>query len=190
MWRLRDAEPWPVLPSKPLGTNVPVTLRGVHGMKRFLPALALVLGLSYVVAQAPAYFVHADMVRGAQGAQGAVCVANAVFHPGEWVIFRAVVYDAASGEELTHDAIAELGLTARVMVEGLDPIEMFYPPLEAGAPPAMYFFRGPWPIPVDFAMGDYRWNVEVTDAAGHVVTFAPIGQGAGLSSITILAGAQ
>ena len=159
-------------------------------MTRFVLALVLVLGLSHVFAQAPAYFVHADMVRGAQGAQGAVCVANAVFYPGEWVIFRAVVYDAATGEELKHEAIAELGLTAQVMVEGLDPIDMFYPPLEEGAPPAMYFFRGPWPIPADFATGDYGWNVEVRDAAGNVVSFAPIGQGAGLSSITVLAAGQ
>lgn len=152
--------------------------------------LVLVLGSTQVFAQAPAYFVHADMVRGAQGAQGAVCVINSVFHPGEWVIFRAVVYDAATGDELGHDAIAELGLTARVVVEGLDAIDMFYPPLDAATPPDMYFFRGPWAIPADFAMGEYRWNVEVRDAAGAVVTFAPIGQGVGLSSITILAAAQ
>lgn len=172
------------------GTNVPIALRGVQFMKRFLTTFVLVLGLSHVFAQAPAYFVHADLVRGAQGAQGAVCVANAVFHPGEWVIFRAVVYDAATGEELKHDAIAELGLTAQVTVEGLESIDMFYPPLDAAAPPAMYFFRGPWPIPADFAMGEYRWNIEVRDAAGNVVSFAPIGQGVGLSSITILGAAQ
>jgi hypothetical protein len=159
-------------------------------MKRFLLSMVFVLGLAQAFAQAPAYFVHADAVRGAQGAQGAVCVANAVFHPGEWVIFRAVVYDAATGEELKHDAIAELGLTARVLVDGLDPIEMFYPPLDAAAPAGMYFFRGPWPIPADFAMGDYRWNIEVSDAAGNVVSFAPIGQTVGLSSITILAAGQ
>jgi hypothetical protein len=159
-------------------------------MKRFVSSLVFVLGLSHVFAQAPAYFVHADMVRGAQGAQGAVCVINSVFQAGEWVIFRAVVYDAVTGEELKHDAIAELGLTAQVTVEGLEPIAMFYPPLDDAAPPAMYFFRGPWPIPADFAMGEYRWNVEVRDASGNVVSFAPIGQEVGLSSITVLASAQ
>jgi len=138
-------------------------------------------------AQAPSYFIHADMVRGAQGAQGAVCVANALFFPGEWVIFRAVVTDAATGAELGHDEIAELGLTAKVIVDGVGEIEMFYPPLEAGTPPAMYFFRGPWAIPADFAIGEYRWNVEVSDAAGQVVRFAPIGQAVGLSSITVMA---
>lgn len=155
---------------------------------RYVLPFVLVLVLGHALAQAPAYFIHADLVRGAQGAQGAVCVANAVFYPGEWVIFRAVVYDAATGEELGHDAIAERGLTAHVTVDGVGTIDMFYPPLDANAPPAMYFFRGPWPIPADFAMGEYRWNVEVRDGAGNVAAFAPIGQGIGLSSITVLAG--
>jgi hypothetical protein len=152
-------------------------------------AIVGLLGLlaSFGQAQAPSYFIHADMVRGAQGAQGAVCVANALFFPGEWVIFRAVVTDAATGEELGHEEIAELGLTAKVIVDGVGEIEMFYPPLEAGTPPAMYFFRGPWAIPADFAIGEYRWNVEVSDAAGQTVTFAPIGQAVGLSSITVMA---
>ena len=156
-------------------------------MNRLLMLLGTLLILSLAHAQAPAYFVKADMVRGAQEARGAVCVINSVFYPGEWVIFRTVVVDAATGEELGHDAIAELGLTATVVVDGVGEIEMFYPPLDPNMPPPMYFFRGPWPIPADTAMGEYAWNVIVRDAAGNEVTFAPIGQGVGLSSITILA---
>jgi hypothetical protein len=159
-------------------------------MQRFVTSLVLVFGLSQAFAQAPAYFVHADMVRGAEGAQGAVCVINSVFHTGEKVVFRAVVYDAATGEELTHDAIAERGLTAHVTVDGVETMDMFYLPFEANTPPGRYYFRAPWAIPADFAMGDYAWNVEVRDTAGNVVTFAPIGQGIGLSSITVLAGGQ
>lgn len=157
-------------------------------MARVVLVLAAVAALAVANAQAPAYFVHADMVRGAQGAQGAVCVANAVFYPGEWVIFRAVVYDAATGEEMGHEAIAERGLSARVVVEDAGDIGMFYPPADAGLPPGGFFFRGPWAIPADFAMGEYTWTVEVTDADGNLVTFAPIGAEIGLSTITILAG--
>ena len=145
----------------------------------------LLMGVAW--AQQPTYFVRADMVRGAQGAMGAVCVINSVFYPGEKVIFRTVVVDAATGEELLHDAIAELGLTAKVVIDGVADIDMFMPPLEAGTPPGMYYFRGPWAVPDDAAMGEYRWNVIVSDAGGNEVTFAPIGQGIGLSSITILA---
>lgn len=159
---------------------------GQHMVRSVLTVVAALLATS-ALAQAPAYFVHADMVRGAQGAMGAVCVINSVFYPSEWIIFRAVVVDAVTGEELGHDAIAERGLTAKVVIDGVTEIDMFYPPLDAAMPPDMYFFRGPWTIPVDFAMGEYRWNVVVSDASGQEVTFAPIGQGVGLSAITILA---
>lgn len=155
-------------------------------LRKSLVFVAMVV-LAHAFAQAPAYFVHADMVRGAQGAQGAVCVANAVFYPGEWVIYRMKVYDAATGEEMTHEAIAERGITARVVVDGVGTIDMFYPPREEGTPPAMYFFRGPWAIAADQPPGEYRWNIEVSDAEGNMVTFSPIGQGIGLSSITIMA---
>lgn len=144
--------------------------------------------LSLALAQAPAYFIQADAVRGAQGAQGAVCVANAVFLPGESVIFRAVVTDAATGEPLGHEEIEARGITATVHVDGLDDIQMFFPPVEEGTPDAMYFFRGPWYVPADMPMGDYGWNVEVRDADGNVATFAPIGAAIGMGAITILAG--
>lgn len=156
-------------------------------MARFALLVFATLAIGFASAQEPTYFVHADMVRGAQGAMGAVCVINSVFYPGEWIIFRTIVVDAATGEELRHEAIAELGLQAKVVIDGVTEIDMFYPPEDAAMPPDMYFFRGPWTIPDDFAMGEYRWNVIVSDAAGNEVTFAPIGQAVGLSAITILA---
>jgi hypothetical protein len=156
-------------------------------MRRLLTVTFVAMLVSLAQAQAPAYFIHADAVRGAQQAQGAVCVANALFFQGEWAIFRAVITDAATGEEIGHEEIEARGITAKVIVDGVGEIDMFMPPLEAGTPPAMYFFRGPWPIPADFAMGEYRWNVEVSDAEGNVASFAPIGQAVGLSSITVMA---
>jgi hypothetical protein len=156
-------------------------------LRRFTALTIVAVFVSLAHAQAPAFFIHADAVRGAQQAQGAVCVANALFYPGEWVIFRAVVTDAATGEEIGHEEIEARGITAKVIVAGVGEIEMFYPPLEAGTPPAMYFFRGPWPIPADFAMGEYGWSIEVSDAEGNVGSFAPIGQAVGLSSITVMA---
>jgi hypothetical protein len=97
------------------------------------------------------------------------------------------VIDAATGEEILHDQIAERGITAKVIVDGLGEIDMFFPPVEGQTPPAMYFFRGPWAIPADFPMGEYRWSIEVSDAAGNVASFSPIGQAVGLSSVTIMA---
>jgi len=155
-------------------------------MARLALLVFATLAVGFASAQQPTYFVHADMVRGEQGAMGAVCVINSVFYPSEKIVFRTVVYDAASGEELRHEAIAELGLRAKVVIDGVAEFDMFYPPADAGMPPEMAYFRGPWTVPDDMAMGEYRWNVIVSDAAGNEVTFAPIGQGVGLSSITVL----
>jgi len=142
-------------------------------------------------AQAPTYFVKADMVRGAQGAMGPVCVPNSVFFGGEMVVFRAVVYDAATGEELLFDQVQERGITATVHLEGLEPFAMFFPPPGGagegaeGPPPGADFFRGPWAIPADFPTGMYVWHIEVTDAQGNTATFDPIGSAIGLNNVTI-----
>lgn len=121
---------------------------------------------------------------------GPVCVPNSVFFGGERIIFRAIVYDAATGEQLSFDQIQELGITATVHIDGVEPIDMFYPPPEAfgapdGPPPGTEYFRGPWGIPVDYAPGMYGWGITVTDAQGNAVDFTPIGASAGLNDITI-----
>ena len=160
-------------------------------MRIGLIVVAALLG-SAAFAQ-PTYFLKADMVRGAQGAQGAVCVPNSVFFPGEMIVFRTVVYDAATGEELSFEQVQELGITATVHMEGQEPLEMFFPPPateppppgEEGPPPGADFFRGPWTIPADFPSGMYNWTVEVTDAQGNSAEFVPIGASFGAGSITI-----
>lgn len=175
--------------------------------------LVLVVGLlgSLALAQAPTYFVKADMVRGAQGAMGPACVPNSVFFNGEMIVFRAVVYDAATGEELSFDQIQERGITATVHMDGTEPLSMFFPPpmeagegappaeggdegqsegeggppAEGGPPPGADFFRGPFAIPADFPAGMYAWTIEVTDSAGNTAEFSPIGASAGLPSLII-----
>lgn len=160
--------------------------------KLTLVLLMSVLG-SLALAQAPTYFVKADMVRGAQGAMGPVCVPNSVFFNGEMIVFRAVVYDAATGEELKFDQVQERGITATVVMDGREPAQMFFPPPsngeaqegQEGPPPGADFFRGPWAIPADFPAGTYNWHIEVSDAAGNTAEFQPIGAAVGLNPITI-----
>lgn len=157
--------------------------------------LVLILGVlsSLAWAQAPTYFVKADMVRGAQGAMGPACVPNSVFFNGEMIVFRAVVYDAATGEELSFEEIEERGITATVHMDGAEPLTMFFPPPgeaapegeEGGPPPGADFFRGPFAIPADFPAGMYGWTIEVTDAQGASAEFAPIGASVGLPSLII-----
>ncbi|HLU82370.1 MAG TPA: hypothetical protein VKZ43_03125 [Trueperaceae bacterium] len=162
-------------------------------MRRLIvAALVMVLG-TVALAQAPTYFVKADMVRGAQGAMGPVCVPNSVFFNGEMIVFRAVVYDAATGEELLFDEIQARGITATVVMDGREGAAMFFPPPggggegEDGPPPGADFFRGPWAIPADFPTGMYTWHIEVTDDQGNTATFDPISGAIGLNNITIQA---
>lgn len=162
-------------------------------MRRVLLTVVLMALAALASAQAPTYFVKADMVRGAQGAMGPVCVPNSVFFGGEMVVFRAVVYDAATGEELLFDQVQERGITATVHLDGMDPFPMFFPPPggeaegEEGPPPGADFFRGPWAIPADYPTGMYTWHIEVSDAAGNTATFDPIGGAIGLNNVTIQA---
>lgn len=162
-------------------------------MRKLFTALAMVMLGSLALAQAPTYFVKADMVRGAQGAQGPVCVPNSVFFGGEMIVFRAVVYDAATGEELKFAQVQERGITATVHLDGMDPMPMFFPPPsegeaaegQEGPPPGADFFRGPWAIPADFPSGMYGWHVEIADASGNTAVFEPIGATVGLNNVTI-----
>ncbi|HET8984362.1 MAG TPA: hypothetical protein VFN03_01260 [Trueperaceae bacterium] len=160
-------------------------------MRKLIVATLVAIVCSLAMAQAPTYFVKADMVRGAQGAMGPVCVPNSVFFGGEMIVFRAVVYDAATGEELLFDEVQARGITATVHMDGREPAAMFFPPPgegaegEEGPPPGADFFRGPWAIPADFPTGMYTWHIEVTDAAGNAATFDPIGGAIGLNNITI-----
>lgn len=149
--------------------------------------VAIVLLSTFVSALAfaqPSYFVQADMVRGAEGAMGAVCVPNSVFVPGEKIIFRAAVFDAATGEELDFAEIQERGIEATVTMDGQE-IAMFFPPPEEGTPAGAGYFRGPFPIPADYAAGMYDWNVEITDAEGATAAASPIGAAIGANSVTI-----
>ena len=161
-------------------------------MKRIRMSL-VVVGVLWFLTTAlanPTYFVKADMVR-ADGpvVHGPVCVPNSVFSPGEKVVFRASVIDAATGAELAFEDVQARGLKAVVKLEGHDDISMFFPPAGgADMPPGPSFFRGPWPIPADAPAGAYAWHIEVVDAQGNSASFEPIGQSFGANSVTIQAG--
>ncbi len=155
-------------------------------MRRVIWLLCIACIVSVAFAD-PTYFVKADMVRGAEGAQGLVCVPNSVFVPGEMIVFRAVVYDGATGEELGFDQVQERGISAVVHMDGRDDAPMFFPPPQAGDPPGAGFFRGPWTIPADFASGAYGWSVSVSDSQGNTAEFQPIGAAMGAGSVTIQA---
>ena len=172
----------------------------MHWIKRTV-ATAIVLGAPIGVAApamqvhaAPAaqhrYVIHADFVLGAEGAPkgGPVCVANAVFHPGEQVVWRAVFSDAATGKPLTKAQIAQRGVTASVMVQNGPTVKMQYaahPPAEAHPKKQAFYWTGAWKIGKAYPMGPVTWTIQLKDTAGGKASFAPIGQDVGIPSIII-----
>ncbi len=151
-----------------------------------LAAAGLFLAGSAAWAKA-AYFVQADVVRGAVGAMGAVCVPNSVFSQGEEVVWRAYVYDAATGELLTQDDIDAKGVQVFGQLDGGVKVPLHYEAHPPGAPKQELYWAGAWQIPVDYATGDYAWSVAVEDSAGGSGLYEPMGHTAGLSTLNIVA---
>lgn len=154
-------------------------------IRHVLPAL-LALALSTALA-APGYFIQADTVRGAIGAQGAVCVAATVYHPGEQVVWRAYVYDAESGERLTQEQIEERGITVTAHLETGEQAQLnFLPHPGPDAPNVDWFWAGGFVVPEDYPTGTVSYTLEASDDEGATGTFAPIGQDLGLNILTIV----
>jgi len=138
----------------------------------------------------PAYFVQANVVRGAVGAMGAVCVANSVFVQGEEIVWLAYVYDADTGELITQADIDAKGIKVYGELDSGVKVELHYGPHPPGAPQQEVYYAAAWQIPVDYATGSYQWSVVVEDAAGNTATYQPMGHTVGLGSLNIVAPAS
>lgn len=167
----------------------PTDLRPHHLSRRLTGGLLGLIALAFATAAfaAPAYFIQADIVRGAVGAQGAVCVPNSVFMQGEEVVWRAYVYDATTGEKLTQDDIDSRGVKVFGELEGGVKAPLTYEPHPPGADKTELYYAGAWSIPADFPTGNYKWSVAVEDSAGNTASYEPMGQSVGLGVLDILA---
>jgi hypothetical protein len=154
---------------------------------RYARGWIVLVALLVTSAFANTYFVQMDLVRGAENAKGAVCVANTVYQPGETVVWRAYVFDAVTGGKLTEAAIKSRELKVQVTLDGGQTLDLAYGAHPPGAPASNQemYWTGAWGIPADAAAGTYNWTLTVTDGAGHKDSFTPIGQGIGLDQLTI-----
>ncbi|HRP48077.1 MAG TPA: c-type cytochrome [Trueperaceae bacterium] len=134
-----------------------------------------------------AYFVQADVVRGAVGAMGAVCVANAVFNQGEEIVWRAYVYDSATGDLLTQADIDAKGVKVYGELDSGVKVPLNYGAHPPGQDKTEEYYAGAWQIPADYATGAYQWTVTVEDSAGNTATYEPMGHTIGLGGLTIVA---
>jgi hypothetical protein len=151
---------------------------------KWLIVLVAVLATS---AFANTYFVQMDMVRGAEGAKGAVCVSNTVFQLGEMIVWRAYVYDAVTGARVNESEIQSRDIKVQVSLDNGTSVDLAWGAHPPGAPASSqeHYWTGAWKLPSDMATGTYNWTLTVTDGAGHKDSFTPIGQGIGLDQLTI-----
>jgi hypothetical protein len=155
-----------------------------------------VLGVSvpaleaHAAASAPHFVIQADFVLGAEGQpQGApVCVPNAVFHPGDQIVWRARIADAATGKQLTAAQVKQLGVTATVVLKSGAKLPMQlgqHPPAEAKPPKQSTYWTAAWKVGKTVPMGPLSWTIQVKDKMGDTTSFAPIGQDVGIPSILV-----
>lgn len=154
-------------------------------MRRLWTAVS-VMALVGVAQAAPKYFVQADVVRGAPGAQGAVCVANSVFYPGEQVVWRAKVFDTTTGKELTEAQVKAAGLVLTASLDNGAKATLNYVPHGSNGKMDL-FWAGGWQTTGKTPTGTLKWTVTARDKAGNTATFQPIGQDVGLAVLTIAA---
>ncbi|MFM9971299.1 MAG: c-type cytochrome [Burkholderiales bacterium] len=164
-------------------------------MKSKLSFGALLLLLSCTALAAPKYYIAADIVRGTPGAQGPACVANTVFYPGEQIVWRAIVFDAATQTQLSEEQVKKLGIRVTIAMDNGANLNMrlgLHPP-NPKAPKRDLFWSASYPIATTAALGNIKWSMATVDSDGNTGSYSPIGQEAGLNLLTIVkpaAGAQ
>ncbi len=144
--------------------------------KAVLSVLALATLAGFAMAQGPAYVVNADTVRGSQNATATSCVLTPVFKTGEQVVWRAEIYDAATGEKLTESQVNDRGIKATVKLEDGKTFDMEYGQHPKQAP-QIWLWTAAWAIPPVYPTGMLKYEIDVTDDAGNSYTWTPIGQG-------------
>jgi hypothetical protein len=139
--------------------------------------------------------LNADVVTSARqgkGVQGAICVTQTVFAPGDTIIFRAVVSDE-NGVQLTEDQLKQRGVKVVVTTGEGAKIPLVYeqhPPPNIPVPKHDLYFAAAYPIAHEHPTGTLTWTAVATDSAGHTVSFVPIGQQTGVTVIQIVAKAD
>lgn len=140
---------------------------------------------------ADAYFIQADTVRAYEGnLQGPACVPEGAFAPGEGVVFRVRLTDAATGRQMTREDAEERGITVSVHVDGRSPITGVIIPHPPRAAEPTDYWTALWMIPQDYPAGAAPWEVVVRDARGTETTFTPIGQLIGFGVLQVLPGEE
>lgn len=141
-----------------------------------------------------AYWLMADVIRGAADAAGAVGVQTNVFKQGEEVVFRARVLDITTGQDPGRagqglNTIREMGLKVTAYLEDGQSFPMTYgrhPAQAQGRETVSWFWTASWKIPATQAPGRVKWWVIAADKTGSSTRFDPIGAGTNLPPIALI----
>jgi len=126
------------------------------------------------------YRVYADVVA------DRVCTPRLTFNPGDVIVWRVEIQDAA-GVKLTADRIKALGITGVIKLKDGTSLPLKYsihPPFP-NAPLTDMYWDATYKVAPDHPTGTMPWTATVTDASGSTVSFTPIGQVNGASVLTI-----
>lgn len=125
-----------------------------------------------------AFVIVSDVIRGSGGnPTGPSCVETSVFQRGEQAVWRAVVYDAGTGEAInTPETVETRGLTMSVTPEGQDAMEMEFGPHPPNAAPEdiIFYWTAPWEIP-PVVTGKLKYTITVTDGNGGTGVLEVVG---------------
>jgi hypothetical protein len=145
-----------------------------------LTAVALAPSAASAQSKPLPYRIYADVV------QARVCVPKSVFNPGDTIVWRAEIDDAA-GVRLTAAQIKALGIQAVIALKDGTKLPLafgIHPPFP-NAPATDLYWAVAWYVKPDHPTGTLPWTLTVTDAAGNSVGFTPIGQVNGASVLTL-----
>ena len=137
-------------------------------------ALAALLGAAF--AAGPAYYLQAEVVRGAKNATGPSCVLVSTFKTGEQVVWLAKVYQTSTGEEITPDIAKQLGMTMTATLEDGTTIAMELGQHPNKGDPKVWMWAGAWVIPPVYPTGVLKYTLTVTDGQGNTATWQPMNQ--------------
>lgn len=97
----------------------------------------------------------------------ASCIRLGNFKRGLKILWRAQVFDATTGKEITAADVDTFNL---ILPDGTTKIKMKYGP-HGTAPDRLYFWTTSWDVPMDYPVGPFKYRLDLATANGKQATY-------------------